>query len=182
MSVDSGSRHAPDVQRAMSMGRDETSVDGGDGVTSTMPALSEEERQRLNWLRGLVGCSAMLPLTADIESHAQASCQSTSSSSTLPAYIRVSLHDGRVYEGRLQCIDRECNLCLSHAQQAPSIIMVDASTGSTIGETINDGTTTKTAASSSSPSSIRSVPVGGFSVGFVMCAWKMIRKVEVRRE
>jgi len=129
--VDAGSRHAPDVQAAM------TAADAAVAAVHT-----DEQRRDMEWLCSLIGCAAppsMAPVGLGAATAPPASLP-------LPPLLRVSLLDGRVYTGRLHCTDSRANLVLAHASQEAGVI---------------DG-----------------APVGGFQIGQILVAWKLVAKVE----
>jgi small nuclear ribonucleoprotein (snRNP)-like protein len=128
MTTDLGARHAPDVQLDLRQERNRIlaaqqqqhartgTAPPGDDSSSSSAAVSasrsEQEIADMNWLCGLIGCISPL----DVTSGPRAIPVPT------PLSIRVSLYDGRVYSGRLHCIDSRVNLILSHASQLPSVI------------------------------------------------------------
>jgi small nuclear ribonucleoprotein (snRNP)-like protein len=98
MNTDIGSRHAPDVQADLL------------GAHSAPVALTDAQHQELQWLCSLIGCA--VPETCQAAAH-----PSGPAPLLPPALLRLHLHDGRVYSGRLHCVDHRCNLLLAHCSQ-----------------------------------------------------------------
>lgn len=101
MAMDSGSRCAPDVAASLTA-----------GGSATRAELSDAQHGELQWLCSLVGCAVP---GADANG-------AVSTPSTIAPPLRVSLRDGRVYCGRLSCVDGAANLVLSHASQEAGVI------------------------------------------------------------
>ncbi len=99
MASDIGSRNAPDIGKR----------------SATADEHTEEQRQEMAWLAALVGCASPFPAPAS-------GAAAAGSASTASALLRVHLHDGRIYSGRLQCVDSRCNLVLAQASQEASVI------------------------------------------------------------
>lgn len=87
-----GSRNAPDC------------------IAPRAEPVNDDKRAEMKWLCDLIGCVPPSPF-ADAATAASAA----SSPSPLPLPLRVSLRDGRVYVGRLHCIDSSLNLLLASA-------------------------------------------------------------------
>lgn len=122
--ADNGAKQAPDIEAAIANGSDAAAtaapttaapsssssaaaassvVDPFAPLPLPLRSLSAAQQTELDWLRGLIG----LP--------------SSSSSLSAPT-LRISLHDGRVYTGRLHCIDDRANIILTQAYQQESVI------------------------------------------------------------
>jgi small nuclear ribonucleoprotein (snRNP)-like protein len=137
MATDSGSRHAPDLMAALSKRRQ--------GQEAGVDAPSEEQRREMEWLCSLIGCQS--PYGAAATATDAAAPASTVAAVLPPPLLRVSLLDGRVYTGRLSCVDSHANLVLSGASQEAGVL--------------GDG-----------------VRIGGFQIGNILVAWKLVAKVE----
>jgi small nuclear ribonucleoprotein (snRNP)-like protein len=149
---DFGSRHAPDLYTRTAPGEPRSNV--------VVPAEKPTEQQvrEMEWLCSMIGCAlptsfkataAATATTAD-STVAPAATAAPAQPAPLPSYIRVSLKDGRVYSGRLHCVDQRVNVILAHSSQ--------------LAGRIDD------------------VEVGGFSLGQVLIAWRLIEKVEKQIE
>lgn len=106
MATDGGSRHAPGVTAALATAPGSV----------TRAELSDAQRGELAWLCGLVGCA--VPGTDAGTSNTTTAAPSSS----VAPLLRVALRDGRVYTGRLSCVDGSANLVLSHAAQEAGVI------------------------------------------------------------
>jgi small nuclear ribonucleoprotein (snRNP)-like protein len=138
MATDSGSRHAPDLMAALSKRRQGQEAAGVD-------APSDEQRREMEWLCSLIGCQS--PYGAAATATDTAAPASAVAAVLPPPLLRVSLVDGRVYTGRLSCVDSHANLVLSGASQEAGVV--------------GDG-----------------VRIGGFQIGNILVAWKLVAKVE----
>lgn len=64
----------------------------------------------MEWMCSLIGCA--VPSSAAV-----VGASAAAPPAPLPPLLRVSLHDGRVYTGRLHCTDSRANLVLAQASQ-----------------------------------------------------------------
>jgi small nuclear ribonucleoprotein (snRNP)-like protein len=107
VTYDMGSRHSPDHYR---------------GSVALPPAVpSDTARCEIAWLSSIIGCASPFAPAADASS-VDGAIRAAASPLPAPTLVRVSLHDGRIYSGRLHCVDSASNLILSHARQLESTI------------------------------------------------------------
>lgn len=162
---DFGSRHAPDLYVQCGDSSSFVGVRSSVVVPRSDPPPTEGDAREMAWLCSMVGCAMPASFAAAATAAAAAAATASSpaasltsvsvpaspaaasaSSLPLPSYLRVSLKDGRVYSGRLHCVDSQANLILAHASQLAG--------------------------------TIDSVDVGGFTLGQVLIAWRLVDKIE----
>lgn len=143
MSSELSSRHSPDYYLSSSSS---SPLCASDGAAAThKPAPTPEAIKEMTWLCSLIGCALPPEFAASTASAATAGSDSAAAGQTPPT-LRVTLNDGRIYSGRLHCVDSRANLILSNASQVAGEI---------------EGT-----------------PVGGFSMGHTLIAFKLVKKIE----
>lgn len=112
MTSDLGSRHSPEHYI----------LDGDSSPTTTTPVASDDDRREMAWLCGLIGCVVPAGFADPPGPSVAGVAAPVPAAAATPIQLRLTLHDGRIYTGRVHCVDAAANIILSNASQVASVI------------------------------------------------------------